>query len=153
MATVTAGQFIDICGIRFTAVTGTPADFNSFDRSGTNAQTATSLAAAINSNPSTCLRYRAVANAAAVIIFRSTQRAGAMSEQILNSGNFATFTNIQATFVPGAATAVIATMPGRVGNEIRLTASGTNVTAVTAGTAGLLGSGSGGGAAPYFVLP
>lgn len=153
LASVTAGQFIDIFGIRFTAVSGTPPDFNSFDISGTDTQDAASLCAAINSNPSTCLRYRAINVAGAVFVFRSTQRAAAPNESILNTGNFATITVNVAVPKAGARTAVIATMPGRVGNEIRLAASGTNVTAVTAGTAGLLGSGSGGGATPYFVLP
>ena len=63
-----------------------------------------------------------------------------------------TFTINTAIPTAGAVTAILATVPGDIGNEVRLTASGTNVTAITNGTAGFLGHGTG-GAVPYFKLP
>jgi hypothetical protein len=157
LASVTAGQYIDICGVRFTAVNGTPADFGQFDMSGTDTADATSLALAINRHPSTAMRYRAVSSAGLVYVFPTTARTLSPTQDkwaaITNPGGFTTFTINTAVPTAGAVTAIIAAVPGDIGNEVRLTASGTNVTAITNGTAGFLGNGTGGGTVPYFNLP
>ena len=159
LATVTAGQYIDICGARFTAVNGTPVKFGDFDMSGADAADATSLALAINRHPTTAMRYRALSSGASVLVFPTTNRTiTAQSTQdkwaaIVNSGSFTTFTVGVKVPTAGATTAIIASQPGDLGNECRLTASGTNVTAVTNGSAGFLGNGTGGGTVPYLTVP
>jgi hypothetical protein len=73
---------------------------------------------------------------------------------ITNPGSFTTFTINAANPVAGDACAVLAIVPGDIGNEVRLsTPTGTNVTVATNGTAGFLGNGTGGGTAPTFNLP
>lgn len=157
LATVTAGQFIDICNVRFTAVNGTPTDFGQFDMSGTDTADATALCLAINRHPALAMRWRAVSAAGLVYVFPTSDRSGSVTgakfEAITNPGGFSTFTVNQAVLAAGPATAVLAIVPGDIGNECRLTASGTNVTAATNGTAGFLGHGTGGGVSQQFLLP
>lgn len=157
LATVTAGQYIDICGIRFTAVNGTPANVGEFDMSGADSADAASLAQAIMRHPSLAGRYVALSSSGSVYVFPSSDRSGNVMgtkfEAITNPGGFSTLTVNVATLTAGAVTAVIAATGGDIGNEVRLTASGTNVTAVTNGSAGFLGNGCGGGVAPQFLLP
>ena len=157
LASVTAGQYVDICGIRFTAVSGTPANVGEFDISGSDTADAASLAQAIMRHPSLAGRYVAVSATGIVRIFPSTDRSGNVSgskfEAITNPGGFSTITINVATPTAGAATAIIAVTGGDIGNEVRCTASGTNVTAITNGSAGFLGNGCGGGVAPQFLLP
>lgn len=157
LASVAAGQFIDIHGVRFTARNGTPVAFGDFDMSGTDTQDAASLCLAINRHPSTSMRYRAVNAAGLVYIFTTTARNFVTPSQkwegIVNAGNFSTFTLTQQTPAVGAVVAVLAAVPGDIGNEVRAVASGTGVTALTNGTAGFLGHGTGGGRDIQFVLP
>lgn len=157
LATVTAGQYIDICGVRFTAVNGTPAAFGEFDMSGNDTADALSLATAINRHPSTAMRYRALSVAGLVYVFPTTSRTLTPTQDkwaaIVNSGSFTTFTINAPNPVAGDACAVLAAVPGDIGNECRLsTPTGTNVTVATNGSAGFLGLGTG-GAVPYFNLP
>lgn len=157
LASVAAGQFIDICNTRFTAMSGTPVEYGRFDISGNDTADALSLATAINRHPSMAMRYRALSSAGLVYVFPTTDRSGNVSgtkfEAITNPGGFSTFTINTAVLTAGAVTAVIAAVPGDIGTEVRLTASGTNVTAVTNGTAGFLGLATGGGILPQFLLP
>lgn len=157
LASVTVGQYVDICGIRFTAVSGTPANAGEFDISGTDTADATSLAQAIARHPSLAGRYVAVSSVGAVYVFPTTDRSGNVAgtgfEAITNPGGFSTVTINTAKLTAGAVTAIIAATGGDIGNEVRLTASGTNVSAITNGTAGFLGNGCGGGIAPQFLLP
>lgn len=154
LASVTAGQYIDIGNIRFTAVSGTPAAHGEFDVSGADSADATSLALAINRHPALALKMRAVSNSSAVRVFLSTERtADPKWDRITNPGGFSTFTVSIATPTASVVTAVIAAVAGDIGNEVRLTASGTGMTAVTAGSAGFLGAGTGGGTLPYFLQP
>lgn len=157
LATVTAGQYIDICGVRFTAVNGTPVNFGEFDMSGNDTADALSLATAINRHPSMALRYRALSVAGLVYVFPTTSRTLTPTQDkwaaITNPGSFSTFTLTAPNPVAGDACAVIAAVPGDIGNECRLsTPTGTNVTVSTNGSAGFLGLGTG-GATPNFNLP
>lgn len=158
LATVTAGQYIDICGVRFTAVNGTPVKFGEFDMSGTDTADALSLVTAINRHPSLALRYRALSVAGLVYVFPTNNRTLYPTVDkwagITNPGSFTTFTINQRYPAAGDACAVLAIVPGDIGNECRLdTATGINVTLATNGTAGFLGLGTGGGTDPKFLLP
>jgi len=157
LASVTAGQQVNICGALFTAVSGTPGNIGDFDISGTDTADATSLALAINRHPSLALRYRAVSSVGAVRIFPTTARTISpltISDKFAGVLSFASTITVNTQFpVATAFCAVLADVPGDIGNECRLTASGTGMTAVTNGTAGFLGNGTGGGTAPYLVVP
>lgn len=157
LVSVTAGQYIDICNTRFTAQTGAVADFGQFVRGVSDTADAASLALAINRHPAMAMKYFALSVVGLVYVFPTTARtlnpivdkwAG-----IVNSGSFATFTVNSREMVAGAACAVIASTPGDLGNEARLVASGTGMTAGTNGAAGFLGNGGGGGITTSFVLP
>jgi hypothetical protein len=156
LATATAGQFVDICGVRFTAVAGAVAKFGDFSIDTSDTAAGTSLALAINRHPSTAMRYRAVSVAGTVYVFPTTARTLSPTVDkwvgLVNTGSFSTITISAPVPAVGVATAVLATVPGDIGNEVRLAASGTNVTAITNGSAGFLGNGTG-GAVPYFELP
>jgi hypothetical protein len=157
LASVTAGQQLNVCGALFTAVNGTPVNIGEFDMSGTDTADATSLALAINRHPSLALRYRAVSSAGAVRIFPTTARTISpltISDKFAGVLSFASTITVNTQFpVATAFCAVLADVPGDIGNECRLTASGTGMTAVTNGTTNFLGNGTGGGTAPYLVVP
>lgn len=157
VATVTAGQYVDVMGTRFTAITGTPVNAGEWDRSVSDTAGALSLSLAINRHPSTSMRFRAVSTLGVVWVFPSTDRANTANqmstEQVTNPGSFTTITIQNATAVAGPNLAIIAVTGGDIGNEVRATASGVNVSIVTAGTAGQLGHGVGGGILPVFLLP
>ena len=152
LASVTAGQYIDICNTRFTAVNGTPANFGEFDTSGADAADATSLAQAINRHPSLSMRWKAVSAAAVVHLFPSTDRTAKQFEALTNPGAFSTFTLNQAAPALGAKVGITAQCAGDIGNCVTVVASGTGVTYSTA-NAGKLGGGTGGGLTSQFVLP
>lgn len=154
IASLTVGQYLDICNVRFTGVNGTPANIGEFDMSGTDTADGTSLALAINRHPSLSMRFRAVSSAGLVYVFPTTYRTTfSPFECISNPGGFSTVTLTAPNFVAGAATAIIAVASGDIGTEVRLTASGTNVSAITNGSAGFLGNGTGGGILPLLLVP
>lgn len=158
LATAIAGDYVDVCGVRFTGVAGTPSTFGTFSIDTSDTAAGTSLALAINRHPALALSYRAFSSAGAVFVFPTTARtitAQSTVDKWANLSNPGSFTTIAIdTAVPTAVaiTAVMAVVPGDIGNEVRLTASGTNVTAITNGSAGFLGNGTG-GAVPYFDKP
>ena len=145
LASVVAGTTVRICGQVFTAV-ATAANivaFGDFNIDGTDTQDATALALAINRHPSLAGRVIAVGNVGAVHIFLVEDRPPVAFECITNP-SAATITVNVATPTAGTRVAVIAAVPGPIGNEVRATASGTGMTIVTGGSAGLLGGGTGG---------
>lgn len=148
LTAVTAGQFIDFAGVRFTAVAGAAARHGEFSIAGTDVADALELCLAINRHPSTTLRYAAVSNANTVFVFPTTNRAIGPTQdkwaQITNPGGFTTFVLNVAVPAVGPVTAVLATVPGDIGNEVRLAASGLGTTAATGGAVGFLGHGDGG---------
>lgn len=153
LATVTAGQYVYVAGTRFTAVNGTPVNFGEFDMSGNDTADALSLSLAINRHPSTAMRFRAVSSLGVVWVFSSTYRTADSKLQITNPGSFSTITIQQAQPIASANSCIIAVTGGDIGNEVRATASGTNVSIVTAGSVGFLGHGVGGGISPNYILP
>lgn len=155
LASVAAGDRINIFGCNFVAVATSaavlvPGDFNI---DGTDTQDATALALAINRHPVLAGRVVAISSAAVVFIFLIEDRAPNERECITNPPTTITVNVAKPT--AGARTAVVCLTPGLVGNEVRLAASGTGMTAVTAGTAGQLGNGKGGGTAAntFRVVP
>lgn len=152
IASVTAGQFIDICNTRFTAVNGSPTQFGEFDMSGADTADATSLALAINRHPSLAMRVRAISNAGAIYIFPAVDRAMTKFEVLTNTGAFSTFTLNAAAQTSLAICGVFAMVPGSIGECCTVVASGTGMTYATA-NAGKLGNGTGGGTTSNFLLP
>lgn len=158
LATAIAGNYLDVAGVRFTGVAGAVAKFGDFSIDTSDTAAGTSLALAINRHPSTAMRFRAVSSAGVVYVFPTTARTITAQStvdkwaSIVNSGSFATITVNVAVPTAGVVTAIIAAVPGDIGNEVRMTASGTNVSAITNGSAGFLGNGTG-GAVPYFDFP
>ena len=155
LASVAAGDRISIFGCSFVAVTNSaavlvPGDYNI---DGTDTQDATALALAINRHPVLAGRVVAVSSGAVVFIFLVEDRAPTQRECVCNPPT--TITVNVAVPTAGARTVVTAQVPGLIGNEVRLAASGTGMTAVTAGGAGLLGNGKGGGtvANTFRVIP
>lgn len=153
IASVTAGQYIDVCNTRFTAVNGSPANFGEFDMSGTDTADATSLALAINRHPSLAMRVRAISNAGVIYIFPTVDRTMTQFEKLTNPGNFSTFTIANAGVQTALAiTGVMAMVPGQLGECCTVVASGTGMSYATA-NAGKLGNGTGGGTTSNFLLP
>lgn len=152
IASVTAGQYVDICNTRFTAVNGAPTQFGEFDMSGTDTADATSLALAINRHPSLAMRVRAISNAGVIYVFPTVDRTLNKFEVLTNPGVFSTFTFQAAVQTALAITGVMAMVPGQLGECCTVVASGTGMTYATA-NAGKLGNGTGGGTTSNFYLP
>jgi hypothetical protein len=150
LASVTAGQSVQVGGITFTAVAAA-ADvvrFGQFNINGTDTQDAQALALAINRHPGASARFIAVASTTTGQVFLAPVDKTRALGPFDRIGNLpATITAARAVPAAGAQTMVISNRPGAEQNEIRLTASGTGMTAVTNGGTGLLGGGVGGGRA------
>jgi hypothetical protein len=161
LASAVAGNQVNICGVPFTGRAGTPTKAGEFSIDTSDTAAALSLATAINQHPSLALRYRAWSALGVVHIVRTTKlgidtgnkAAGLKFEGLVNPGPYSTIT--LNTKVPTATAYItfLAAVPGDIGNEVRLTATGTGVTALTNGTAGFLGQGTGGGTIPFLVVP
>ena len=152
IASLLAGQYIDICNTRFTGVTTAPTQFGEFQRGVSDTADALSLSLAINRHPSLSMRWRAVSVAGVVHLFPTTDRVGRQFESVINSGGFSTITIQQAIPAAGVKVGIVAAVPGDIGNCITVVASGTGATYTTA-NAGKLGDGKGGGVTPYLVVP
>jgi hypothetical protein len=147
LASVVAGTTVQVGGITFTAVASAAAirQFGQYNIDGTDTADATALALAINRHPALSSRLRAVSNGAAVLIapldFRTVQR----PIDRLNNPSASTITINSGVPTASASCMVMSLRPGIEQNFITLTASGTGMTAVTAGTTGQLGGATGGG--------
>lgn len=141
LATVLAGETIDICGYKFTgtaAATGSPGEFSIATD---DAAASTALALAINSTPGLSSKVVAVPDGTdSVYIGIADNRAARPDEVILKGA--ATFTVVQIA-ATGAYYMVFARQPGKLGNCCTLTVSGTNHSAKSA-VSGKLGGGLGG---------
>lgn len=151
LASVLAGQYVDVCGTRFTATSGTPAQIHSgqnaytFDIAGSDAADATALAAAINAAPNLSRFVFAVPVSNAVRLFArkatwssttSTWSWPASSRQPKNiiTASAATFTLSANTLAAGAFVGVQSVAGGAVGNVHTIAASGTGVTVLNSET-------------------
>lgn len=152
LSTVLAGQGLSLCGVRFTAVNGTPVNFGEFDMSGSNTADATSLALAINRHPSLAGRVRAVSSVANVYVGLLETRDPTAFESIQSYASTITVTN--GAFAAAAVGLVLAQVAGDIGNEVRFAnATGTGASIATNGTSGFLGNGTGGGTTNVMITP
>lgn len=152
LASVTAGQGLNICGVRFTAVGAAPTAFGEFDVSGSDTADATSLALAINRHPSLAGRVRAVSSTGVVYIGLTESRAATPDETVTPYATTITL-NTAPNFPAHTVGLVLAMVPGAIGTEVRCsTATGTNVSLATNGTAGFLGNGTGGASAANIAV-
>jgi hypothetical protein len=144
-ASVAAGTTVDICGKKFTALANgvTATVEGQFSVGASDTACGTALAAAINRHSALAGQVRAV-SAAGVVYFGLTDNHDPLPFECIQYPSASTITVNVAKPTAGAVTMVIAALPGVQGNEIRCAASGTNVSANTNGTTGLLGGGTGG---------
>lgn len=138
LASVTAGQTINICGQTFTATAAATGSPNEFSIAGTDTQDAAALAVAINQSSLNC-KLVATSSAGVVYLGICDNRAARGDELI--SAAPSTITVSQ--FAARAACLVFARQPGLLGNCCTATATGTGVTAFSA-VSGKLGGGLGG---------
>ena len=140
LATCIAGDAINICGYTFTGVAGT-ANYQkgqfSIDTDDTAA--ALDLTKAIQSTHGLNQKIAAV-SAAGVVYLPLVENRAARSDETISSSQ-STFTIVAIT--TGAAYFVVARQPGLLGNACTATATGTNLTAISA-VSGKLGGGRGG---------
>lgn len=121
LATVLAGDYIDIYGYRFTAKSGSSLEPDQFDMSGTDTQDAASLVTQIN-NRRGLNQIGVASSSAGVVTFRQFSGTAA-SGAIVSPA--ATFT-ISAP-AARASTLISSLVPGTIGNAQSIAASGTNV--------------------------
>lgn len=138
---ITTGQSVNVCGVTLTGTNGAPSSVDGFDvSSGVAATIAGNLRAAINAHPSLAGRVVAVNSSTTLLIAVLAGRSPI--QRTLYGPSTLTITNNTPT--AGSNLLVYAAAPGLAGNEIRVTATGTGVTAATNGSTGLMGSGTGG---------
>lgn len=139
LASVLAGDYVEIDGFRFTAFPGTPPDrFDRFDMSGTNTADGTSLLTAINAHPVLSRRVlaeEASGGANGTITIR--QRSGTTALKIAASSS--TFTVV--AMAETAVALITAKEPGLIGNAITSTSS-SNITSSAAKLSGGIGGNS-----------
>lgn len=133
--TVVAGDVVNIAGFRFTAVAGTagaiPGVMGTFvaKGSGTDTQTGTSLAGAINQHPNAGKYLFALNVAGVVYVFPKTTTAawftGPKAPKNAVASMAATMTVGATAFAASAYYGVWAKIPGKMGNGIFVAASGT----------------------------
>lgn len=141
LASVLAGDWVEIDGVRFTAFPGaTPDRYDRFDMSGSNTADCTDLVRAINAHPTLSRRVLAVDGGAGTLTLRQKNDGTA----IPLAASSATFTLSGSALAAVAVVLVTSQIPGSIGNAITTTATGN----VTAGAARLSG---GGGASARLV--
>lgn len=155
-STVVAGDWVDVCGTRFTAAAGLPVEIhsgqnlNTFDCSTSDTATATSLAAKINAAPGVS-RYVYAKSAAGVVYVFARQSVfsgtvtfswptGQVPTNVLTSSG-STIALSGAALAAGANVGICAAAEGVAGNQCTIAASGTGVT--TLGSAARLTGGTG----------
>lgn len=155
-ASVLDGHTVTVCGHTFTAKTVMPGSYVSgaqlpcFDRTGTDAQTATNLAAAINAKPGLSRYVFAIPVSNVVRLFarQATYASSAFTwptqprtppNTLWSSGS--TLAVSGASLAAGAFVGVCATVEGAVGNCFSIAASGTGVSVLNAETYLMRGTG------------
>ena len=139
LASVTAGQTIDICGTTFTATAAATGKPFEFDISGNDAADATALLASIMRSPLAAKLVGSL-NSATIYLGLAENRAARSDEVIAGPS---TFTISQ--FATRAAWLTFARQAGPLGNCCTATASAGGGTATAfSGVAGKLGGGTGG---------
>ncbi len=144
LTNVLAGDTVDICGYRFTAVAALPTvnrisgyDLGNFSVAGSDTADALTLATAINQRPGLS-RYGAAISVAGVVHLMARQYAfasptfswptgpGVPANNILS--NAATIVASGASFITSAKVNLLCCVPGVFGNAVTVALSGTGVT-------------------------
>lgn len=156
LVTTVAGDTVELAGFRFTGVAGTAASIPDkpgnfvIKGSGTDTQSATSLAGAINQHPQASKYLYALNIAGVVSVFAKTTNAawftGPNAPQNKARSTASTITVSSATFAAGAYYGIWCKIPGKIGNNIVLAASGTGQSIENTNT--YMSRGRGGDAAP-----
>ncbi len=156
LVTVVPGDSVKIASWKFTAVAGTAATIPSIDGafvakgSGTDTQSGTSLAGAINRHPSASKYLFALNVAGVVYVFPKTTTGAWFTGPNVPQNNVvsgsSTITVGSATFASSAYYGIWCKVPGKIGNNIVLAASGTNQSIENTNT--YMSRGLGGDAAP-----
>ena len=151
--TVAAGATVNVWNITFTAIgsAATPLVAGQFSAGVSDAACALNLANAINQHPALAARVTAVSVAGVVFIGRVDQFNAARPVERITSPTATTITIQAPVCVPGARCMVFASVPGLLGNEMRVAASGTGMTAATNNAVAGLCFGGGGGGLPAFT--
>jgi hypothetical protein len=143
-ASVAVGDYVDVCGTRFTAVAATPVEIyrgaskNTFVQAGTDAQTGAALAAAINASPGVSRYVFAIDVSNVVRLFaRQFVFSGTVTfawpTKPGTPGNSLTTSNTTrlavsaAALAAGAFVGICATTEGVQGNQATIAVSGTNL--------------------------
>lgn len=151
LSSVAAGDYVDVCGTRFIATNGTPANVdtlsavNTFDMSGNDTADAVALAAAINLSPGLSQYVWAQSVAAVVYVFSrnaSWPSGPGVPPNLVVSGA-STIVASGAALAASANFGLCACYPGVQGNAITVAASGTGVTILNSATRLTLGTGLG----------
>lgn len=148
LTSTAAGDTVDVCGYRFTAVSGTPVtivsggNLGKFDISGNDAADATALAAAINAMPGLSRWVSAIAASNVVRLFARQYAFSGTATFAWPSGpgvppntvisQAGTIVASAASLAAGAAVGINACVPGVLSNAMTTVASGTGVTALGA---------------------
>lgn len=150
--TVAAGATVNIWNITFTGIgaAAIPTVAGQFSVGATDTACALNLANSINQHPALAARITAVSVAGVVFIGRVDQFNAARPSERITTPTATTITIQAPACVPGTRCMVFASVPGLLGNEMRVAASGTGMTAATNGAAGLC-FGGGGGGLPAFT--
>jgi len=152
--TVVAGQTLRIAGFRFTAVTDAVGTIIATDGAfvakgaGTDTQTGTSLAGAINRHPYASKFLFALNVAGVVHVFPKSAAwfSGPNAPQNKVASDAATMTVGSATFAASAYYGIWCKVPGKIGNNVVIAASGTGQSIENSNT--YFSRGLGGDAAP-----
>ena len=156
LVTTVAGDSVELAGFRFTGVAGTAASIPAVDGNfvikgtGTDTQSGTSLAGAINRHPYASKYLYALNVAGVVSVFAKTTNAawftGPNAPPNIAVSKASTITASSATFAAGAMYGLWCKVPGKIGNNIVVAASGTGQSIENSNT--YFSRGLGGDAAP-----
>lgn len=159
LTSVTAGAYVDVCGCRFTAISGTAVNTVSgaangtFDMSGNDTADAASLASAINTMPGLSRFVAAISVAGVVHLFGKQSVAsgtnaftwptgpGVPTNSIVSGSS--TIVASGATLAASAKVGIVACLPGVSGNAITIATSAGTGTAAVLNTATRLTLGAG----------
>jgi len=154
LASVLAGTVIELAGFRFTAIAGTaaaiPQTDGDFVISGTDTQDGTSFCGAVNRHPYASKYLFALNVAGACHVFPKSAAwfTGPNAPQNRVTASAATVTVGSATFAASDYYGIWCKVPGKLGNNVVVAASGTGQTIENSNT--YLSRGLGGDAAPVM---
>lgn len=126
LASVAAGDVVDILGWKFTGYNGTTIDLFQFDMSGNDAADAAALVAKINAAPG--LSSLVFADSAAGVVYVGLKPGITLTAGQIILSYASTMTVANGTFAAGAQVLMLAVTTGKVGNTCVISAAGTGTT-------------------------